>query len=116
MKKVIFLFFLFGVTTAWADAPKVFEYNEHGKRYPFGPLISSSGTLISYDSDMAATDMNIEGVLIDAKGNNLAIINGKIVKAGDQVGKYTVETIFNDQVDLIKGQEHLTVKLKKGGL
>ena len=117
MKRSLFLFCFFCVTAAYADESKSFVYNENGKRDPFWPLISASGTQISYDSDMTtATDMTLEGIVVDARKNNLAILNGKIVKAGDQLGLYTVETITNDQVDLIKGTEHLVVKLKKGGV
>jgi hypothetical protein len=103
------------MTFAYADN-KAFVYNEHGKRDPFGPLISPSGTLISYDSDITATDLNLEGILLDAKGNNLAIINGKILKVSDKVGAYTVDVISNDHVDIVKGEERLTVKIKKGAL
>lgn len=113
--RVICLLLLFVVTTAYAE-DKPFVYDAHGKRDPFAPLISPSGTPISYDSDISASDMNLEGIVLDAKGNNLAIINGKIVKANDLLGAYTVVTIANDHVDLVKGQEHLTVKLKKGAL
>ena len=116
MKKALCLLFLLGVTLACAEDNKTFVYNEHGKHDPFGPLVSLSGTIISYDSDITATDMNLEGVVIDAKGNNLAIMNGRIIKIGDQVGVYTVEAISNDHADMINGQERLTVKIKRGGL
>jgi hypothetical protein len=116
MKKAFCLLFFLGATLAGADVNTAFVYNEHGKRDPFGPLISPSGTMITYDSDITATDMNLEGIVLDSKGNNLAIINGKIVKAKERLGPYTVEAILNDHVELIQGQEHLTVKFKKGGV
>jgi hypothetical protein len=114
---VLFLFFVLGLTCdGYADETPVFIYNEHGKRDPFGPLVSQSGALISYDIDSAPSDMTLEGIVLDAKGNNLAILNGKIVKVGDKSGTAVVAAIFNDHIDLIKGQEHITVKLKKGAL
>ena len=103
-------------SVAYADDHKGFVYDEHGRRDPFSPLASPSGVLILYDSDVTATDMNLEGLVIDAKGNNLAILNGKVIKINDQIGPYTVKAIANDHVDLVKGQERLTVKLKKGVL
>jgi hypothetical protein len=57
----------------------------------------------------------LEGVVIDPKENNLAIVNGKIVKTGDQLGEYTIGAISYNQVELTKGQEHLVLKLKRGG-
>ena len=116
MKKLWFLLFFLGATLACAEDNKAFVYDEHGKLDPLAPLVSPSGTLISYDTDISASDLSLEGVVIDPKGNNLAIINGKIVKSGDMVGSYTVETIANDHVGLMNGQEHLIVKLKKGGV
>ena len=115
MKKLLWSLFLWGATTVYADN-KPFVYDKHGKRDPFGPLVSSSGALITYDSDITATDMILEGIVADAEGNNLAIINGKIVKIGNQMGAYTIETIYADHVDLVKGTERQTLKLKKGGL
>ena len=116
MKKVLWLFFFFAMTSVFADGNKVFVYNENGKRDPFDPLVSSKGTVLTYDSDVtSATDLILQGVVIEANGNNLAIINGKIVKVGDQVGPYTVESIAKDHVNFTKGQEQMTVKLKKAG-
>ncbi|MBF0489196.1 MAG: hypothetical protein HQL15_01080 [Candidatus Omnitrophica bacterium] len=116
MRKFLCLLSFLSMSLVYAEDVKTFVYDDHGKRDPFGPLISSSGTVISADSTITATDMNLEGVVIDKAGHNLAIINGKIVKVKDQVGTYTVAAIFNDHVDLVKGQENLSVRLKKGGL
>ena len=99
----------------WADeAP--FTYNEHGKHDPFLPLVSSSGVIITYDSDLTTNDMQLEGIVADAKGDNIAIINGKVVKAQDVLGVYTVDKIADDHVDMLKGSERFTLNLKKGKL
>ena len=118
MRKIFCLIVLFSISTvSFAEEVKLFVYNENGKRDPFWPLVSPSGTQLSYDSDVTTvTDMTLEGIVVDSRKANLAILNGKIVKAGDQVGFYTVEAIANDHVDLVKGSEHLVVKLKKGGV
>jgi hypothetical protein len=100
-------------TAAIADN---FVYNINGKRDPFQPLVSPSGAVITYDGDMTVTDMILEGIVADPQGNNLAIINGKIMKASDVVGGYTVQQITTDSVELIKGEEHFTLKLKKGDI
>ncbi|MBI4309972.1 MAG: hypothetical protein HY591_06540 [Candidatus Omnitrophica bacterium] len=93
----------------------VFVYDDHGKRDPFGPLVTNSGAVVVADSDLTVTDLSLEGLVADAQGNNLAVINGKIVKAGDQIGPYRVDTIAVDHVELLKEQERITLKLKKGG-
>ncbi len=115
MKKLVMTLVASSVAVVYAQ-DKPFVYNDHGKHDPFWPLVSPNGTMIIYDSDLSATDMVLEGIVVDVQGNNLAIVNRKIVKKGDRIGPYTVELITNDQVDVVKGQEHLTLKLKKGGV
>ncbi len=90
-------------------------YDEHGKHDPFLPLVAPGGAIITYDSDLTVGDMILEGIISDPQGNGLAIINGKVVKVGDKVGSYAVGVIGHDDVDLSKGQEHFSLKLKKGG-
>jgi len=92
-----------------------FVYDSHGKRDPFGPMVSSAGVVLVYDSDLTAADMALEGILADKEGKNLAIISGKVVKAGEQIGPWQVETIAADHVDLVKDGERVALKLKKGG-
>ena len=93
-----------------------FAYDDHGRHDPFLPLVSSAGDLISYDADLTANDMVLEGIVADPRGDNLAIINGKIVKQGDKVGPFIVAAVHVDRVELTKGQEQFLVKLKKGGM
>ncbi len=113
-KRAVF-FTTFFISVVPAIAQDHFVYDEHGKRDPFGPLVSAAGAVITYDSDMTVGDMSLEGVLADPAGGNLAIINGKVVKAGDLVGVYTIESISETEVGLSKDQERFTLKLKKGG-
>lgn len=99
------------VSPVWAQETP-FLYDDHGKRDPFWRLISPSGSVINYDDDILMTDMVLEGVISDPRGN-AAIINGRIVKPQDKIGLFTVSGIGKDAVTLIKGQESFTLKLKK---
>ena len=114
MKKILCFFCFFTLTIAYAQENKPFIYQDNGKKDPLGPLVSSNGVLISYDTEITSADITLEGVVTDAQGNNLAILNGKIVKRGDKVLSYEVGDISVNDVDLIKGQEHLRIKIKKG--
>lgn len=116
MKIVLWFFSFLTVSLAFADDGKPFVYNENGKKDPFAPLVSTTGVVMTYDSEISSSDMVLEGVVADATGHNLAILNGKIVKTGDKISSYIVGTISVDQIELINGQEHLTVKIKKGGV
>lgn len=90
-----------------------FVYDDHGKRDPFVPLVSPEGLVITYDQDLSVNDLSLEGIVADPSGNNAAIVNGKIVKAHDQIGPYTVDVIADDHVEFLKGTDRFILKLKK---
>ncbi len=102
---------VFGASAVFADAP-AFVYNDQGRPDPFLPQVSPAGAVIT--ADLTTNDMVLEGIVVDAQGNNMAILNGKIVKKGDVVGLYTVAEVRSDNVELNKNGERFTVKLKKG--
>ncbi|MCB9757187.1 MAG: hypothetical protein H6753_02030 [Candidatus Omnitrophica bacterium] len=92
---------------------KEFTYNDHDKRDPFWSLLGNRGTILNFDKDIYASDMVLEGVLLEPTGDSVAIINGNIVKIGDKVGFFIVKEIQVNMVILEKGQEIITLKLKK---
>lgn len=104
------------ISTNFVYAQESFVYDDHGKRDPFVPLVSSSGMVVTYDQDLTVNDLVLEGIAADASGNNAAIVNGKVVKIHDQVGPYTVEVIAFDHVEFLKGNERFILKPKKGGV
>jgi len=93
-----------------------FVYDDHGRRDPFLPQVSAAGTVITYEADLTAGDMVLEGIVTDAHGNNVAVINGKIVKQGDMIGLFAVAAVRPNDVELVKDDQRFTVKLKKGGM
>ncbi len=90
-----------------------FNYDDHGKRDPFWRLVNQAGAIINYDKDLSISDMSLEGIIIGESGNNIAIINGNIVKEGDLMGRYYIKKIDVDTVTLQKGNENFVLKLKK---
>ena len=80
------------------------------------PLVSSAGMLVAYDADLAVNDLNLEGIVADAKGNNVAVVNGKVVKVHDHIGPYVVDVIAFDHVEFLQGTQRFTLGLKKGGM
>jgi len=113
MKRSIFVLLLFFPNLVYAQG--AFVYDDHGKRDPFVPLVSSAGMVVTYDEDLAVNDLVLEGIVTGASGDNVAIVNGKVVKPHDQVGPYIVDTIAVDHVEFLKGLEKFVLKLKKGG-
>jgi len=114
-KLMRFLFFVLILLFAnVVYAQENFVYDDHGKRDPFVPLVSSAGMVVTYDEDLSVNDLVLEGIVADASGNNAAIVNGKVVKTHDQVGPYIVDIIAADHVEFLKGTERFILKLKKG--
>lgn len=96
-----------------SDAAPDFVYEDHDKRDPLWKLIGPRGSILSYDKDVQATDLLLEGVMAEPGGESVAIINGNIVKVGDKIGLFVITNIQTNEVTLEKGQETFTLKLKK---
>src|SRR5580698_5980062 len=110
MRIPYFVLILFFANSVYAQ--ESFVYNDHGKRDPFIPLVSSAGMVVTYDEDLSVNDLVLEGIVADASGNNVAIVNGKVVKVHDQVGQYTVDVIALDHVEFLKGTQRFILKIK----
>jgi hypothetical protein len=111
MRYLIFVLILFFTNSVYAQG--TFVYDDHGKRDPFVPLVSSAGMVVTYDEDLSVNDLVLEGIAADASGNNAAIVNGKMVKVHDQIGPYIVDVIAVDHVEFLKGTERFILRLKK---
>ncbi len=113
MRVALSLLFLIFCLNAFAEEEPVFTYDDHGKRDPFWRLVSPSGAVLSVDNDLLVTDMVLEGIIQDAQGKNLAIINSRVVGPNDKIGLFVVTDVGQDRVILEKGQESFVLKLKK---
>jgi len=102
---------VFLATTCFAQ--ENFVYDSKGKRDPFMPLVTSLGYIVNVEEELFASEMNLEGIIYDNRGQSLAIINGKVVKTGDNIGVYTVIEITTSKVALVKGAEKYILELKK---
>ena len=112
MRSIFLFVFLLLAAPLWAEGER-FVYDDHSKRDPLWPLVNAGGSVLSYDTDFVVTDLSIEGIMLGGDGQNLAIINGRIVKVNDNVGQFIVSEITKDTVILTKGQEKFELKLKK---
>lgn len=116
-KKIIFLGvtinILVLISVVNAEESEIFSYDDRGKRDPLSPVVSAEGAVLSYDGDFNVSDLALEGVMLNPKGKNIAIINGRLFSTGDVIGDYTVETISQQRVVLIKGTERFELQLKK---
>ena len=77
-------------SVAGADEQKM--YDAHGKRDPFVPLVtttmkSASSGLLSVEN---VDDLSIEGVVYDPSHGSIVIVNGVILKEGEELGPVKV--------------------------
>jgi hypothetical protein len=83
-------------------------YDAKGKRDPFVPLIGqerSSGADLA--SVVSVDDLKLEGIAAGAKGRQVAIINGQMVKESDKFGAIVIKNITPRSVRLsIEGKDY----------
>lgn len=97
-----------------AEETGMFTYDDRGRRDPLWPLVSPAGNIIDYEKkEFQFTDLKLEGIISGTGDQNLAIINGQILKVNDQVGTFVVTNIGKDEVVLMKDQREFRLELKK---
>ena len=110
---IIFSLLIFS-PALWAEEKQDdFVYDDHGKRDPFWDLVTPSGVVMNYDSDVQISDLTLAGIISGKNGENLAIINNTIVKVDDKIGPFVVDRIEQDRVLLTNGQQNFVLKIKK---
>ena len=109
---IIIVLVAFSATAA--EEQKPFVYDDHGRRDPLWRLVSPTGTIMNYESEFLITDLALEGIMAGTDGENLAIINGRILRSGDAIGQFVVERVKENSIVLKKGKQKFELKLKKG--
>lgn len=109
---LIFTFFIVSVGNVSAQE-KALTYGDHGRRDPFWPLISSSGAVLAYDDNLDFSDIILEGIIYDPLGEQIALINSKMVKTSDTIGGFLVVSIEQDRVVLRKDGQEFILRSKK---
>ena len=73
-------------------------YNAHGKRDPFIPLVTS--TMKSSSSNLLGVetidDLVVEGVVYDPQQGSVVIVNGTVLKEGEELGSVKVVKVKVD--------------------
>ena len=90
-----------------------FEYNSHGKRDPFAPLVGSDKPAAAMRlADVASVEeMSLEGIVTNAKGEMVALVNGEMLKTNDRVGEIIVKSITSSGVTFSVGGKEYKLKL-----
>lgn len=109
MKRLWILCLTFG--TLFSSSPLGAEeqilYDTQGKRDPFMPLVSETSRdasgLVGIEN---ADDVHIEGIVYDPQQASMVIVNGSLMKEGEESGNFKVISIKPTGVLLsINGEE-----------
>jgi len=103
------LFFWAEVSSEGAEEPFVYE---KASRDPFWPLVTEDGRLIQGFSGVSLEDIYLEGIVWDPDGGSVAMVNGMILKEGDQIGDFKILKIENDRIQLDANGEQRYLKLQ----
>ncbi len=97
------LFFGFGTIVAVVE-PCIAEevlYDSHGKRDPFSPLVTSTikqaPGLLGIET---VEDVILEGIIYDPKKGSVVILNGSVLKEGEEFANLKVLAVKPDGVAL----------------
>ncbi|MBL7069100.1 MAG: hypothetical protein ISS34_04510 [Candidatus Omnitrophica bacterium] len=121
MKNIIsFLIVVFMVMpktlTLYAAGEEGFVYNSKDKRNPFIPLVAKKAkALFGLEDVYTIDDVVLEGIVWDAGGDSVAILNGVIMREGQKSGNVAVIIIEEKSVMFsINNIEYTLDLIKKG--
>ena len=96
-----------------SPAPAVFHYDAKRHRDPFVPLVQDGrivGGLQTGRGDGSSTPV-LYGIVWEAGGESVALIDDRQVRVGDAVDDYEVVAIQENAVVLSKGGESLVLRM-----
>ena len=113
-KLTVFLFILIGLGSL--AGAEIFEYNSHGRRDPFVPLVGFEKPVVARLADITSVeDLRLEGIVSGSKGAMAAMMNGEMIKTNDKIGDIVVKSITKAGVTLTVGGKEYQLKLPEEG-
>lgn len=107
------------VTLLYLFPGPVSGYESKGKRDPFIPLVGQEreGHVAGLEGIISVQDIVLEGVAMGPSGNNIAILNGQMVREGDRFGLIQIKKISRKTVELsIEGKFHILILQEEKGI
>lgn len=114
VKKIFFVIYILNIIFC-SDilAQEAFIYDAQGKRNPFIPLITSSGRVLKVEQAEGMSGLLVDGIVFDKNGLSYALVNGDVVRIGDEIAGYQVLKIEKNKIVFIKDAEPLEIELKE---
>ncbi len=101
------------ITAGSVFSERSFRYEAKGNRDPFVPLVSETGSYVSDAYGISGIkDIRLEGIVWDETKGSIAIINGEIVKEGQEIGSVKVLKIQKDGVIFNVDNEAVKIDLR----
>ncbi len=89
-----------------------FTYDDHGTRDPLLPLVDERGRKVGGLRGVSSLgDLVLEGIAWDKHSTAVAIMNGEIVRVGDDLDGLLVEEIHRNRVVVKQGEQRHTIWL-----
>lgn len=107
------IFIFFWILIWFSSVPaQEYTYKFQGKRDPFIPLISPAGYLVNLEPQENEA-LRLEGIMYDAQGGSMVIINGELLKVGEAIGNAMISSIEPDKVVVIKDNEKVEIEFRR---
>lgn len=93
------LLFAFGIIVCenGATAGEEVSYSARGRRDPFTPLVTQAVRAASGLSGIESIEeVTIEGIVYDPKNGSVVVLNGSVLKEGEEAGNFKVLQIKPD--------------------
>ena len=114
-------FWLLALSAGWSvpwlagaqptDKTDVFQYDAGGRRDPFIPLVRDGRLIGGGRSAQQLGEPSLHGILWDAGGHSIALIDDAEVRVGDTIAGYEVAEIRRDGVVLKSGEKSLVLTI-----
>jgi hypothetical protein len=117
MKRTLFVLILYYImcysmaTYADTDKNQLSNVDFQTKRNPFMALVTPEGVLLKFESEKGGTELILEGIVYDARGESFALINGVMLKKGDAVGAYKIQDIQRQKVIVVNEDKILELSI-----
>jgi hypothetical protein len=92
-----------------AFAADDFRYDNHGRRDPF----VSSALILVPERQMDVGELRLEGIILDPTASSYVIVNGQIVREGESLAGYALESIKANQAVFTKAGQRFELILRK---
>ena len=90
-----------------------FNYEAHGRRDPFVPLIgvAESGHMSGARGILTVEDVSLQGIVVGPNGQSAVVINGELMQEGQMIERLLVESIGDNVVVIKIDEEKFYLKL-----